>query len=153
MIKDTIEELPRYASVIPRWDLIVPQLKLELLADMDVGRYDLEDGVSYFLIAHYQSRTYHENQFEYHRKFIDIQVVLEGIELIYTAPVSRMMPDDAGYDPENDIQFGTTSVPDVLMLKAGDVAVFFPEDAHNPNCSVGKHHLDVKKAIFKVPAL
>ncbi|MBL7007143.1 MAG: YhcH/YjgK/YiaL family protein, partial [Spirochaetia bacterium] len=50
----------------------------------------------------------------------------------------------------NDIQFGKTTVPDVLLLKEADFAVFYPEDAHNPGCSVGTHALAVKKAIFKI---
>lgn len=150
MIKDILDQISRYSGIIPKWEMFLELLAIDKLKEMDVGQYDLEDGDSYFMITKYQTRSFHKTQFEFHRKFVDIQIILEGIELIYTAPTSRTIADVHGYDSEKDIQFGEASVPDVLMLKAGDFAVFYPEDAHNPCCSVGKHPINVKKAVFKI---
>ncbi|NQT60235.1 MAG: YhcH/YjgK/YiaL family protein [Bacteroidetes bacterium] len=151
MIKDTIDKIGRYKGVIPGWEMFFDSFKIERLLELDEGRYDLEDGQSFFIITHYQTKKFQDTQFEVHRKFIDIQIVLEGVELIYAAPLSRTVTDSQGYDGENDIQFGEASVPDILLLKEGDFVVFYPEDAHNPGCSLGKYPIGVKKAIFKVP--
>ena len=151
MIKDTLDQIYRYKDVIPKWDMLLDALKIESLRGLDEGRYDLVDGESFFLIACYQTKKIQDTQFEAHRKFIDIQIVLEGVELIYTSPFSRFIADVHGYDKEKDIQFGKTAVPDILLLKEGDFVVFYPEDAHNPGCSVGEQSVDVKKAIFKIP--
>ena len=151
MIKDTIDQIAHYKGVLPGWEMLADNLKIERLRELDDGRYDLEDGQSFFIITHYQTKKFQDTQFEVHRKFIDIQIVLKGVELIYTSPLSRIITDIHGYDREKDIQFGETAVPDILLLKEGDFVVFYPEDGHNPGCSVGKYPVDVKKAIFKIP--
>lgn len=151
MIKDTLDQIHRYKEMIPGWEMVSENINLKKLQELDNGQYHLEDGQSFFIITDYPTKKYKITQFEVHRKFIDIQIVLKGVELIYAAPISRLIADAHGYNIEKDIQFGETSVPDVLLLKEGDFVIFYPEDAHNPGCSVGTHTVDVKKAIFKLP--
>lgn len=84
---------------------------------------------------------------EAHRKYIDIHVPLKGTETMGWAPVSAMKHPNGEYDSDNDIMFFGDSAHSLLHVKVGQIAIFFPEDAHAPNIGLGNH----KKLCIKVP--
>ncbi|MDE6135667.1 MAG: YhcH/YjgK/YiaL family protein [Muribaculaceae bacterium] len=84
---------------------------------------------------------------EAHRRFADIHVPLRGTETIGWAPVSSLKHPRADYDPVNDIRFFGDSATSLLNVKVGQLAVFFPEDAHAPNIGLGNH----RKLCIKIP--
>ncbi|WP_461213974.1 NanQ anomerase/TabA/YiaL family protein [Lacticaseibacillus sp. GG6-2] len=102
-------------------------------------------------IQEYTTRTEAEGKYENHRDEVDIQLIVEGEELVQvtnTAGLTQKEDDFAAHD----IAFyaDPTTTPQNLILRAGDIVVLFPEDAHKPCLDTdGKH--DVKKLIFKVP--
>ena len=77
-------------------------------------------------------------RFEYHRKYIDIQFVVEGDEVIAWAPAEKLTIT-APYDREKDITFGTAPADAVtpVRLRPGQLAVLYPEDAHAPRLAAG----------------
>lgn len=86
-------------------------------------------------------------QLEAHRRFIDIHVPLKGTEIIGWAPVASLLHQREDYDPDRDIVFFGDSAHSLLHVKVGQIAVFFPEDAHAPNIGLGKH----RKLCIKIP--
>lgn len=85
---------------------------------------------------------------EAHRLYIDIQVPLKGTELMGWAPVNALKHPRQPYDMTNDIIFYGDSAHSILHVRVGQLAIFFPEDAHAPNIGLGNH----RKLIIKVPA-
>ena len=87
-----------------------------------------------------------EKTFEAHRKFIDIQCVIKGQEIMGYSNISEVSTTKMEYDETRDVALygGEYST---LILKDGDFAVFFPEDAHIPFISNPDGH---KKAVFKI---
>jgi YhcH/YjgK/YiaL family protein len=87
-----------------------------------------------------------EKTFEAHRKFIDIQCVIKGQEVMGYSDISEVGETKLPYDESRDVGLygGEYST---LILKDGDFAVFFPEDAHIPFISNPEGH---KKAVFKI---
>jgi beta-galactosidase beta subunit len=51
------------------------------------------------------------------------------------------------YDGERDICFYGDSATIMLHVRVGQMAVFFPEDAHAPNIGIGTH----RKLCIKIP--
>ena len=88
--------------------------------------------------------------FESHRKYIDVQVIVAGEELMEVKDISQLAVSDP-YAPERDlIKYGDAADTSVLKLRAGDVAVFFPEDGHLPSLRWRNADL-VRKTVVKVP--
>lgn len=76
---------------------------------------------------------------EAHRRYIDIHVPLKTTETIGWAPVAKMAYARGEYDEEKDVAFFGDSAHSLLHVRPGQIAVFFPEDAHAPNIGLGTH--------------
>jgi len=120
----------------------------KLLA-LDDGRYDLGNGV-YVNIESYITQFRSARMFESHRKYVDIQYMICGEELIAVAPAKNLIVL-IPYDEEKDITFyNNEAKSEDYPLKAGDFLILRPEQAHMPCvCLNGEQH--VRKAVFKVP--
>ena len=107
------------------------------------GRYELSDG-AYANAESYMTKE--ESVFERHEKFIDIQIVMEGMEVIEMI-TPRVKQE---YDANRDIEF--VDIPEVkrVYMNAGSHCVIDTDTFHMPcmDCC-GKHF--VKKIVIKVP--
>jgi len=88
--------------------------------------------------------------FEGHRKYIDIQYVIEGKETIFWTPTDGLTPTTP-YDETTDIWFcqSTREGATPVALNVGQLVVLFPEDAHAPTHCVGTP-MHVRKIVMKV---
>jgi biofilm protein TabA len=113
------------------------------------GRVELAGG-SFALEQAYVPKPRPEGFFESHRNYIDVQVIVEGEELMEVEDVARLTITTA-YNPERDlIKYADTGVASVLRMRAGDVAVFLPEDGHMPSLHWRGTGV-VRKTVVKVP--
>lgn len=76
---------------------------------------------------------------EAHRRYIDIHVPLKTTETIGWAPTADMTYPRGEYDADRDVAFFGDSAHSMLHVRPGQIAVFFPEDAHAPNIGLGSH--------------
>jgi YhcH/YjgK/YiaL family protein len=112
---------------------------LEYLANTDFtalkdGRHAIEGDEIYALLFSYDTEPESARSFEAHRKYIDVQYLLSGREIIHWAALQELTP--AGeYSDEQDIVFLSGDSRARLQLIPGTFALFFPEDAHKPNCA------------------
>ena len=114
-----------------------------------VHRHELAGG-AYAMEMAYQTKRRSEGFFETHRKFIDVQVVVAGEEWMEVAGAARLGVTQA-YDEAKDMtKYADTDAASVLRAQAGDVAIFWPEDAHMPALVAKKRGL-VRKTVIKVP--
>lgn len=88
-----------------------------------------------------------KSELEAHRKYIDIHVPLKDVETIGWAPVAALKYPHGEYDETRDICFFGDSATSLLHVRVGQIAIFFPEDAHAPNIGIGNH----KKLCIKIP--
>jgi YhcH/YjgK/YiaL family protein len=112
-------------------------------------RTDLAGG-SFALDQVYVPRLRPDGFFESHRKYIDVQVIVAGEELMEVQDISRLVVSEP-YSAERDfIKYADSADTSVLRMRAGDVAVFFPEDGHMPSLRWRTADL-VRKTVVKVP--
>ena len=112
-------------------------------------RVELGGGM-FAIDAAYLSKLRPEGFFETHRKYIDVQAVLEGEEAMEIADLQRLTLD-VPYDAERDlIKYRDYADTSVLRAREGEVAVFFPVDGHMSR-AVTRPVL-VRKTVVKVPA-
>ncbi len=83
---------------------------------------------------------------EAHRRYIDIHVPLQGAETIGWADCGKLKYS-RGYDDDKDIEFFGDAAMTALHVAPGQIAVFFPDDAHAPNIGLGNH----RKLCIKIP--
>ena len=148
MIIDTLDNLEKYVSLNPLFKDVVDFLKSNDLNNLEPGKHLIKDTDVFVNVQTAKSKTRSEAVFEYHRKYVDIQIPLSDAETFgYT---QRDLLPDAEYNEEKDI----TKIPDLaadsyLTCQPGMMAIFFPQDGHAP-CIAGVP--EIKKAIFKVKA-
>lgn len=98
----------------------------------------------------YFSKDRHECFFESHRGYIDIQFILDGEERIEHCSTG-LLTVDIPYDVEKDLtKYCDRNNMSSLLLQKGDVAIFFPDDAHMPCLKTDISRL-VYKTVIKVP--
>ena len=108
-------------------------------------------GGAFALEQVYQTKARPEGFFESHRKYIDVQVVVTGEEVMELVETSRLTVSLA-YDAERDfIKYADDAGASVLRLNAGEAAIFFPVDGHMPGLRPGGVAGLVRKTVIKVP--
>ncbi len=106
-------------------------------------------GGAYAIESVYRTKARSEGFLETHRRYIDVQVVVAGEELMdVTSPAAcTALP----YDSEKDFaKHAAATAVSTLRIRAGEAAVFWPEDVHQPSIAVGEPAL-VRKVVIKVP--
>lgn len=107
-------------------------------AGLPDGRYEIEGDGLFAVVQRYTTAPAAAPKFEAHVKYIDIQYMVEGSEVIACAPLALMTPA-GGYDKDLDVTFG--AVPGggwaPLTLRPGELAVLYPGDAHAPRLPAG----------------
>ena len=116
------------------------------------GRHDLSDGV-YVNVCSYKTRFRKNSKFEAHRKYIDIQYMISGQEIITVESLEDMYSGKciSEYSKEGDAELYEMNILGTdYLLSEGKAVILFPEDAHSPGICVDEP-MYIKKAIVKVP--
>jgi YhcH/YjgK/YiaL family protein len=112
------------------------------------GRYEVDGDRVYAMVQRYDTLGDGEPRFEAHRKYIDVQYIAAGEEIIGWAALADLVQSEP-YDPMKDVSFGRASRWSPLRLGEGMLAVLWPEDAHAPRLAAGKPG-PVVKIVVKV---
>jgi biofilm protein TabA len=146
MILDTLDNAGRYATLHPSFAAAFEFLRKQDLASLPVGKREVDGAQVYASISEDQGRGLTVAKLEAHRKYIDIQYVVSGNELIGWHSLASCRATGQGYSTDKDIEFFTAR-PDVWVRVPPDsFAIFFPEDAHAPLAGDGW----VRKVVLKV---
>ena len=116
------------------------------------GRNEIDGDDVFANVQEYDTVAASEKQLEAHRGYYDVQFVVSGQELLQYAQLNGL-PECQPFDEEND--FGLYETPEQctnVVLRAGDLAVLAPEDAHKPGCTLGSEPCHVRKIVVKVRA-
>jgi biofilm protein TabA len=102
----------------------------------------------YAIPQEYTLKKMENRSIESHRKYIDIQMMIEGMEYLGYADKSTL--DFSGYDEEHDTERLTGTLA-FLPFRKDCFAVLFPQDAHMPGVQGQNSTTTVKKIVIKVP--
>lgn len=113
------------------------------------GQYEIQGDDIYATVQSYTTDAPENKKLESHRKYIDIQYIVSGREIIGWRPVQDleiMIP----YSEEKDVIFyRNPEFVSNFLLAPGFFAVFYPDDAHRPCCYIDKPEA-VRKIVVKV---
>ena len=147
MIKDKIENADLYVNTHPLFAKAFDWLK-EFGKTAPDGKVFIEGEDLVAIPQHYTSHPYTDDKYETHKRYIDIQVVLEGEELVYLGNPEQMAVN-IPFDVEKDIDF-RTGFGEATTLSAGEFMVIYPHEAHEPGVSPASGDKPIHKIIFKV---
>jgi len=134
MILDTLPQWRRYASLNPRFAKAFAFLE-QVTASVADGRHEIDGDAVFALVQRYDTRPV-AGQLEVHRRYVDVQFILRGREVIQWTPLALLGEATRPYDDVKDAAFfaaGVELVP--VHLAAGQFAILFPADAHAPCCA------------------
>ena len=136
-----------YVQKLLRWDS-PEHIRIFALPAGESVRVELGDGM-FAIDAAYLAKPRVDVFFETHRKYIDVQAVLDGEESMEIADRTRLTVD-VPYDAERDlVKYRDYADTSVLRARNGEIMVFFPVDGHMSH-AVTKPVL-VRKSVVKVP--
>ncbi len=145
MILDRLDRACTYYALHRHFTRAFEYLRDTDLRRLAPGRHDLDGDQLYVSIDHVAGRGRHGARLEAHRRYIDIQVAIEGHDEVGWRPLEACRAPSP-FDEHKDIGFFDDPPESWFALSPGQFAVFFPQDAHAPLASRG----GLKKAIVKV---
>ncbi len=116
---------------------------------LDAFEKILLDEKNFVLEQVYNSKERNECFFESHRRYIDVQVILDGEEIIEVSDINNLVVN-FNYDKDMDLtKYDDNANASIIKLQKGDVAIFYPQDAHMP-CIKTNNATKVVKTVVKV---
>ena len=147
MIIDKIENAHLYKNISERISKSFEYIRTTDLKNLPAGRYPIDGENIFALVSEYQTKLEPEGKLEAHKKYIDVQYVISGEELMGYVPLGNQQILEP-YKEENDIVFYTGD-NSFTKVSEGMFAIFFPEDVHMPGIASSKSS-SVKKLVIKV---
>ncbi len=140
----------QYQKTPERWDLVFKMLRTCLLSAPEPGKHEIDGENLFFFVNQYETKDSDAVKYETHVKYIDVQYVIEGEELIGIAPPVGAV-EVVPYSGENDIAFVKTDIGIQYLATPAEFFVFFPGEPHQPGVKNGFSQ-PVRKIVFKIKA-
>lgn len=146
MILDTMVNANRYTAMHPLFPRAFEFIRNTDLQTLANGRHSIVDNDVFAIVERLDGRMRDTAQLECHRKYIDIQLVLSGVDEMGWKALADCHNPVSEYNESADIQFYYDFPATWIATPAGSFCIFFPEDTHAPLVSSQPIH----KIVFKV---
>jgi len=146
MILDKLENAKLYKSLHPLFAKAFEYIRKTDFSNLEDGKYEIENDKLFAMVQEYYTKDVSEGKPEAHRKYIDIQYIHSGVELIGIATLNNQTL--ISNEPEKDLAF-YESETSFIKLESCMFAVFFPDDLHMPGIKLNQS-TKVKKVVIKV---
>lgn len=145
---DTIALYKHYAKHPGIWNQVFDFLRHTKLETLDTGKYILKGDSLFVIVDEYITQDVEERRYEAHRKYIDLQYIIKGEELIGVEKLAEVNLLES-YDRKRDIAFYEKAEGNYRLADHRVFFIFFPNDAHQPCVKVDQSG-PVKKIVFKI---
>jgi YhcH/YjgK/YiaL family protein len=143
MIQDWLHNAERHYEEHPGFRAAFEFLRAQNLHGLPLGRREIDGARLYAVIARDRGRV--GAKLEAHRKYIDIQYVIAGEEVIGGRPIADCKKSMAPFDARRDIGFFADRPDMWLSVPQGMFVILFPGDAHVPLAGEDEVHKVVVK--------
>jgi YhcH/YjgK/YiaL family protein len=146
MIIDTLEYAEKYNAIHPLFSQVFAYIKSTDLLALPVGRHAIFGDDVFVIIEHVAGQSRSTAKLECHRQYIDIQLVLSGVDEMAWRALSHCNQPASDYNASKDVQFFHDSPETWITTPAGAFCIFFPNDTHAALIGTQMIH----KAVFKI---
>ncbi len=145
MIIDSLKNIKNYKNLDKIYDVLEFAAKTDF-SEMPLGKYQIDGDNVFYMVQEYETKP-NKNIGECHKKYIDIQLIVDGEEVIGYAPISceKSVVEE---NPESDYILYNCETT-FLTLKNDDFMVLYPNDIHNPGLFAQKPS-KCRKVVFKI---
>jgi len=116
----------------------------------ETRRYDL-DGGAFALEQVYLSKRRPDGFFESHRRYIDVQAIVEGEEWMEVVDLDRATVREPYNSDRDCLLYHDLASASRLNVRAGEGAIFLPADVHMPCLCTEVGPAVIRKTVIKVP--
>jgi YhcH/YjgK/YiaL family protein len=145
MITDDLKNIEFYLNFNNVIKESLDFIRFNISSSSKEKRYEISDNI-YAIVETSQPKKISEQKLEIHKKYIDVQYIIDGYDVIGWKNLHNCNEVYKDYDESKDIAFFDDKADFDIVLNSGSFAIFFPQDAHAPLC--GKNA--VKKCIVKI---
>lgn len=126
-----------------------PEMELANLQSLANGRYQVEGEMWFYNISDSQTAPIETRHTEFHKQYLDIQLILKGEEIIRYSLTDAT--NSSAYEKKPDLLILESPIlTNSIYLKAGDFVTFYPGEPHQALCMIDEPKI-VRKAVFKIP--
>ena len=148
MIIDTLDNISSYKKLSK--DIYAGLIYLKNIDNnIELGTYDINNRVK-AIVENYETLKNNSLEFESHKRVIDIQCPIIGLERVFWSPITDMKVKKS-YDNIKDITLYTDPLLPQRYVDIGNrvFAIMFENDGHSPKNCVNHSEL-IKKVTIKV---
>ena len=150
MIVDNLSNSKMYYGLSNKFEKAFDFIKKVEEENLPVGKYEIDGTELYGLVQEYTSKIGEQGKLEGHRRYIDIQYIISGVEIIEVIDISKAKANTE-YNDIKDIEFyDNNEKAGKIVLEAGEYAILYPNDIHKPGMTFGEKPTTVKKIVVKV---
>lgn len=125
-------------------------LKTTDFTKVDIGRQEIDGDNLFALVQEYQPDVKQNRKAETHVKYIDIQYVISGEEIMGYANLEESAEVVENCLADKDAIFYKNVQDEVdISVLPGMYAIFFPWDIHRPGC-VRHSGVTIRKVVLKI---
>ena len=148
MIVDNIENAKRYYGVNSGIKEGFDFLTNNDLASIEDGKHIINGDKIFAIVSTYNSKELKSSQPEAHNRYIDIQYIVAGSEMMGYKKREARSTISKEYNEENDILFYDEEAT-MIPFNIGDFFILFPQDLHQPGI-INNEQCKVKKVVIKI---
>jgi biofilm protein TabA len=147
-----LSDSDRYTALHPLFPRAFDFLRSTDLMALTPGKHVVQGEQVFAIVEACAGRTRAAAQLECHRRYIDIQLVLEGVDEMGWKPVGDCVDPATDYDAMRDIRFFSDAPSSWIATPPGSFCLFFPDDAHAPLVSAlaGTSAGMIRKVVMKI---
>ena len=146
MVVDKIENYRLYSTLTNRLAKGFEFITNTDLASIESGKYDIDNDNIFAIVQEYDTKEEQDCVLESHHKYIDIQYMIKGTELMGVTCLNDQVIVEENLEKDYTFYNAETSM---LKVEEGMFTIFFPEDLHRPGVKAGQI-AKVKKVVVKV---
>ncbi|MTI16035.1 DUF386 domain-containing protein [Rhodobacteraceae bacterium RKSG542] len=150
MLSANLDNLDIVPFAHPQLLEIIKDAKEFLATNPVAGRYERDGSKVFILVADAETEAFEKRRGEFHAKYLDVQILIEGAEVIGWGhkPVGEITENLL---EANDVAFCTEIADEkFIALAPGDFAVFYPHELHRPLVAADSGAAKIRKAIVKI---
>ena len=147
MIYDVIKNIGKYRGQSIWLDKAISFLETTDLKSLPIGRTAIEKDKVFVNVMEAEAREEDELKFEIHKKYMDIQIDIEGSENIKIGFDIKNTIDDY----KEEIDFGTVDCTESITCRLGKerFIICMPDEPHKPGIATSDNTY-LKKCVVKV---
>lgn len=149
MIIGKIKNIGMYKGISKNLDIAIDNIIDGNYKNKSVGKNEIDGNRVFFNIQEINTKDVEEAFFETHKKYIDIQIVIDGTENYGVLLSDKDLEIAEPFNCEKDFALFNKKPETIFTLTPEDFIIFFTDEPHMPGLKVNEKET-IKKVVYKI---